>query len=179
MYTLNISPQNKRHLRYKLFFGASLILLSTFVFALKKDVEQPVKINADSVLFNKEKGLAVYEGNVSINQGSLQIQANKIEIIAPKNSIERIIATGYPVRFKQTMDDGKLASGSANKVVYHIKSKRVVLDGKANMSQDKDKFSSNHIEYSLQTGELKAGGNKQSVKKSRVNVIFYPTNKAK
>jgi len=134
-----------------------LCLLSTTAYALKDDIEKPVYINADSVLFNKAKGFAVYEGNVSIVQGTLDIRAAKIEIKAPNSEIELITATGGPVKFQQKMDDGKLAKGPA-------------------ITQNNDRFASNHIEYSINNGELKAG-NKKSGGKSRVKAVFYPSNK--
>lgn len=180
MYRLNLYQQSNKLINAssKIIISALLLVLSTSAIALKDDVEKPVHINADSVLFNKSKGLAVYEGNVSIVQGTLKIRANRIEINAPNNEIEKITANGTPVSFQQKMDDGKLAKGGANRVVYMIKTKRLFMDGNAVISQHNDKFSSNHIEYSIRTGELKAG-NKKAPGKSRVNVIFYPTNKAK
>ena len=154
------------------------LVFTSSVMALKGDVEKPVYISADSVVFNKAKGFAIYEGHVSIVQGTLEIKASKIEINAPKNEISKITATGSPVSFQQKMDDGKFAKGKANRVIYLIKDKRLFLDGNAVISQGNDKFSSNHIDYSIRNGELKAG-NKKAPGKSRVNVIFYPSNKAK
>ena len=160
-------------------------LLSASAYALKSDVTKPVYINADSVVFNKSKGFAVYEGNVSIVQGTLEIKAWRIEIKAPNNKIQLIEAKGSPVSFKQKMDDGKIAKGSAKQVRYLVEDKRLFMDGNAELSQNNDKFSSNHIEYSIRSGELKAGykpGKKPAGttrKKSRVRAIFYPSNKAK
>ena len=176
MYKLNSTLPNKINV-------ASVLLTTTLVFsssahALKDDIEKPVHINADSVLFNKTKGIGVYEGNVSIVQGSLDIRAAKIEINAPGGEIKNIIASGSPVKFQQKMDDGKLAIGQANRVVYQVANKRIVLDGNAAITQNNDKFSSNHIEYSISNGELKAGDKKASGK-SRVKAVFFPTNKSK
>jgi lipopolysaccharide export system protein LptA len=154
------------------------LLVSSSAHALRDDIEKPVHINADSVLFNKTKGLAVYEGNVSIVQGSLDIRAAKIEINAPNNEIVKISANGSPVSFQQKMDNGKLAKGKANRVTYLVKEKRLFLDGNAVISQNNDKFSSDHIEYSMSSGELKAG-NKKAPGKNRVKAIFYPSNKSK
>jgi len=153
------------------------ILLTSSSFALKEDIKKPVHIDADSVVFNKNKGFAIYEGNVSITQGSLKFNASKIEINAPKNEISKITANGSPVRFEQKMDDGKMAKGQANRIIYLVKEKRIVLDGNAVISQNNDKFSSNHIDYSTRSGELKAG-NKNTPGKSRVKAIFYPSNKS-
>ena len=49
------------------------------------------------------------------------------------------------------------------------------MNGNAKISQNNDNFSSNHIEFSIKNGELKAG-NKKDNGKSRVKAIFYPTN---
>ncbi len=179
MYRPNLNPPNNVNYcsRFLCVAAFAIFFFTLPVMALKSDIEKPVHINADSVLFNKEKGLAVYEGNVNITQGTLEIRAGKIEIKAPDNEIEKISASGKPVSFKQKMDDGKLSLGGANRIVYLIKTKHLIMDGNAYISNGKDKFSSNHIEYSLRTGELKAG-DKKAPGKSRVNVIFYPTNKA-
>ena len=158
----------------------SLTVISPDSWALTSDLKQPVKIDASSVTFNKAKGYAIYEGGVSIVQGTLKIKASKIEIFAPNNAINKIIATGSPVTFEQKMDDGKWAKGKANSVRYLIKEKKIALAGNATLTQDKDTFSSSYIQYSTKTGELKAGNakGKDANKKStgRVRAIFYPAN---
>ncbi len=154
-------------------------LLSNIALARTDDIKQPVHINADSVTFNKAKGYAIYQGNVSIQQGTLRISAAKIEIFAPNNTIQRIEASGLPVSFQQEMDDSKTAKGQANSIRYLVQSKELRLAGNAKLTQDKDTFSSAYISYAVNTGELKAGGNKSTSKKQtgRVKAIFYPTNK--
>lgn len=156
-------------------------LLAFPAHALSEDVEKPVSIESDSVVFNKEAGTAVYAGNVEIKQGTLSIKASRIEINAPDNEIQTIRATGAPVNFQQTMDGGKQAVGRAKVMQYFVTQKRLVLDGDAGLSQDRDTFTSNHIEYSTASGELKAGGQPVAAgeKPGRVRAIFYPTNKAK
>lgn len=184
MYKLNLFQLNKKISANGFFISSTslfvviTLLLSSSAYALKDDITKPVYINADSVLFNKSKGQGVYEGNVSIVQGSLDIRATKIDINAPGGEIKTITATGSPVKFKQKMDDGKLANGQANRVVYQVESKRIVLDGNASITQNNDNFKSNHIEYSISNGELKAG-NKKASGKSRVKAVFYPANKVK
>ncbi len=165
----------------KILLGTLFLGLSTQATALSSDVEKPLSIEANSVVFNKNKGTAVYAGRVEIVQGTLRIIADRIEINAPKNEIQTMKATGNPVQFKQTMDTGKQAVGQAKLMMYHVTQKRLQLSGNASLKQDKDAFTSNLIEYSTATGELKAGGNhsKQGDKSGRVKAIFYPTNKAR
>ncbi len=180
MYKPYLFLANKLRKTIRLFITSiiALFIITSPAYALKEDITKPVHINADSVLFNKAKGLAVYEGNVIIVQGTLNISASKIEITAVNNEISKLTANGSPVSFQQKMDDGKLAKGKANRVIYQVKAKRIIFDGDASISQHNDTFSSNHIEYSTRTGELKAGKKKAS-SKGRVKAVFYPTNKVK
>ncbi|PID46824.1 MAG: lipopolysaccharide transport periplasmic protein LptA [Proteobacteria bacterium] len=172
--------QNFKHLKQLLVLFA-LCSFSAPSMALREDVTKPVRINADTVVFNKAKGFAVYSGNVVIAQGSLQIKAWEITIKAPHSTIQSITAKGSPVKFQQTMDDGKVAKGKANLVRYLVGKKQLYLDGDAELTQNNDKFKSGHIEYSTRTGELKAGIARVKGKKhdprSRVSAVFYPSNK--
>ena len=98
MYKLNSYLANKHYLNV-----ASVViglLLSSSSFALKDDIEKPVYINADSVLFNKTKGQGVYEGNVSIVQGSLEMRATKIEISAPGGEIKKNYRIGFSCKLQ-------------------------------------------------------------------------------
>lgn len=155
----------------------SLLLasLTTAAYALTADVAKPVQIEADTAIFDKAAGTATYTGNVIIRQGTLEITAGNIQINAPNNEIQNIMATGTPVNLKQQMDNGKLAQGKANELQYFVKDKRLILRGNAELLQDKDRFASNTIEYSPDNGQLKAGGTGKS---GRVSATFYPTNKA-
>ena len=156
---------------------STLLLLPILSWGVKSDASQPVSIDADSVVFNKSEGKAVYQGNVSIKQGTLKIHAARIEINAPNNKIISIIAIGNPLTVEQRMDSGKLAKGKAKQMRYLVAKKRLILSGNASLSQGNDQFSSNHIEFSTLTGALKAGNNKNN--KSRVHAVFHPTNKTK
>lgn len=152
------------------------LFMPSLTWALSNDVEKPVNIEADSVLFNNEKGIANYEGHVIIVQGSLRIEAEKVNIQAPEHEIVSITATGTPVIMQQTMDDGQLVKGQGNTITYKVKGKKIVLTGNAKLEQGKDKITNNHITYLPASGELKAGGKKNS---GRVKAVFHPTNKVK
>ena len=168
---------------------ARLLLLSlsmclTPSWALQSDVEKPVEIEADSAIFDKMAGTASYNGNVLIRQGTLEIRASNIRINAPGNEIKSIIADGAPVSFKQKMDNGRTATGQAKEMKYFVADKRLTLAGNAELTQDKDRFASNFIEYLPESGQLRAGAQAASNSETRpgrsgrVSAIFYPTNKA-
>lgn len=146
--------------------------------ALSDDVEKPVNIESDTAEFNQEKGTADYVGNVIATQGSLEIVASRLNIQAPDGELKTIIAQGKPANFKQQMDDGKLANGKAYKMTYSVQEKKIVMTGQAELKLAKDVISSEHIEYFVKNGELRAGNNSTRKKGKRVKAIFHPTNKA-
>ena len=153
----------------------SLCFIPVISWGLAQDVEEPVNIEADTVMFDNEKGIADYQGNVVVIQGSLEIRADKVNIQAPEHEITLIVATGSPVKLHQKMDDGEIVQGQGNKVTYKVKNKRIILVNDAKLEQGKDIITNNYIEYLPDSGELFAGGKKGS---GRVKAIFHPTNKA-
>lgn len=158
----------------KLFAFLLMLVLPSLAWSLSEDVEKPVNIEADTVSFDNEKGVADYQGNVVIVQGSLEIHANSVNIQAPDSEIDEIVALGSPVTLKQEMDDGQLVQGEGQKMVYQVKDKRMTLTGNAKLQQGKDIITNNFIEYLPNSGELRAGGKKGS---GRVKAVFHPTNK--
>ncbi len=153
----------------------SFFLFPSIAFALASDIEKPVNIEADTVVFDNEKGTADYEGNVIIIQGSLELLADKVNIQAPEHEISSIVAFGAPVKLKQTMDDGQIIKGRGNKVSYDVKAKTMILLDDAKLEQGQDVIVNNYIKYLPGTGKLHAGGKKNS---GRVKAIFHPTNTA-
>ena len=177
-----VQPTN--YLNMTRLFVLSLMLCASSSWALQSDVEKPVEIEADSAVFDKLGGTASYSGNVLIRQGTLEIRASNIRINAPGNEIKSIIADGLPVSFKQKMDNGRAATGQAQNMKYFVADKRLTLTGNAELTQDKDRFASNFIEYLPESGQLRAGAQAASTgephqgRSGRVSAIFYPTNKA-
>ena len=177
-----VQPTN--YLKITQLFIISLTLWVSSSWALQADIEKPVEIEADSAVFDKLGGTASYSGNVLIRQGTLEIRASNIRINAPGNEIKSIIADGSPVSFKQKMDNGRAAAGQAKEMKYFVTDKRLTLTGNAELTQDKDRFASNFIEYLPETGQLRAGaqatsnGEPRQGRSGRVSAIFYPTNKA-
>ena len=77
-----------------------LMVLMLFV-GLSYGVKQiPIVIEADQLLFDSRKNIAVYSGNAKIKRGDLLIKADKIQVILSRNGdISKFIATGH-VLFK-------------------------------------------------------------------------------
>lgn len=153
--------------------GLLLACLAYNTYALDSDVEKPVEVEADSATFDRNAGTATYDGKVIIKQGTLEILADHVDILAPGNEIQHVTATGRPVNFKQDMEGGKLAEGKAREMQYFVKEKRLTLTGEAELHQDKDIMTGHFMEYLPDKGQLKAEG--KGGKSGRISAILYPS----
>lgn len=148
--------------------------------ALPGDHNQPIELEADSVDLNEKTGQAIYKGNVELNQGSIRLQAQEVRVLFADGKPAKVIATGYPVRFRQRPAEGQdYHRGQARKAEYSVHSSELIMTGSAVMSQGKNTFRSERIVYDRAKGRIKAG---QSLKdqatgnqpKERVKITLDP-----
>lgn len=155
-----------------------LTVLTTFfslqTFALETDTKQPINIESDSATRDGKKELTTYTGNVVVTQGSLKIQAKQVKIYTLKNKLQKIVATGSPVKMQQkprANEENVRASG--NKMTYSPKAKTVVLEGNATLTQEGRKLTSDRISYNLVRKFVEAKSS--STESKRVHVVIPPS----
>jgi lipopolysaccharide export system protein LptA len=142
--------------------------------AQPRDRNQPLNVKAASVAIDEKTGVAVYRGNVVLTQGSLRVEADRLEVRTDKNRrIESVIATGRPARlrgFTQSRDDELLAD--ADRVVYQAMTREIEMIGNAWARQGGDEFRAQQIHYGMDSKQLAAKGSGNA--DGRVHVIFQP-----
>ncbi len=96
----------------------ALILAAPQALALKSDTQQPVYINSDTQQVDMKSNQVIFNGDVSLKQGSINIDADKIVVTRDQKTetINKIQAFGKPAKFSQLMDDGKTISAQANEL---------------------------------------------------------------
>ena len=105
-----------------------LLLVLPVAHAIKNDVNEPIHINARTVEANEKTGVAVYRGNVLIEQGPLSIKADRVEVRTRKNITELISATGEPAKLIRQPDAGEEEmEAEADRIDYRVS------DGKLDM----------------------------------------------
>ena len=151
--------------------GLVLCVWTVSGFALATDKDQPVEIEADSVDINESKGTSIYQGDVEINQGSMQLKADTVTVFYEDRKPQKLVATGKPVRFKQLPDNAEqYVTGKGNKLVYNINSEELILTENAELLQGKDSFKSDRIVYDRVKARLKAGSAAQGNQRVRVSI---------
>ena len=127
------------------------------------DSQKPVQIISDKVSFDHKQGLAVYEGNVQVHQGSRHLTANKLTIHRDTNNrIEVMVATGSPATFKAQQPTSKgSGSGVARTIKYYPQLDRVDLIERAELTQNGDTITGPTLSYNFVTEVLQGKSSKQ------------------
>ncbi|MCK5665301.1 MAG: lipopolysaccharide transport periplasmic protein LptA [Thiotrichaceae bacterium] len=165
---------------HKLLF---LLLLSTNVFALSTDREQPIRIEADSAKLDNIKMRVVYQGNVIITQGTIRLTAEQVILnYTKKQEIDKVIALGKPAYFQQRLDSGEDIKAQAKEMEYDAQKNTLYLKKNAELTKGKNgqkTYTSNapRIMYDTQRGIIKADKGKEN--EGRIIMTFKPQPKNK
>lgn len=164
----------------KLYSIFLLLLAPPSVFAIDSDREKPIQIQADSAELNESKGIAVYDGNVILEQGSLVIHSRTLTVFTQNKKVSRVLATGAPATYQQKLEEDKPeVKAQANVIEYHPKSNTLVLTEGAFLTQGENQFEGQRIEYDINQQILSAVGNTKSSDsqkpKQRVKMILPPS----
>lgn len=154
----------------------SVILLALCVspplFALSTDRDKPINIEADKLEIDESRHISIYRGNVHMQQGSLQIDADSITLhFDQRNELQLLEIKGAPARFQQLNDQQQQLSGSALEINYHQAESLMELLGDARFQSDKDSIESEHIRINTSTNALEAG---DADGKGRVRMLIQP-----
>ncbi len=145
------------------------------LWALDRDREQPVAIEADSLAIDDKQGISTYHGNVRVTQGSIEIIAETVTVRSPRRELKEVVSLGKPASFRQLLegDDGEVRATAATIAIYPDDN-RVVLTGDAHLWRGKNEFSGNRIEYDSARDIVRA--NAAASGDQRVKVIIQPQN---
>jgi lipopolysaccharide export system protein LptA len=130
--------------------------------AARNDNDEPIRINARSVEANEKTGVAVYRGNVVVEQGRLTIKADRVEIRTRNNQTELIQATGAPVHLRQQPDAGtEEIQAEARRIDYRVSTRALDMIGEVSLRSGKDLFTGSSLHYDLDAKSLTAAGDDQ------------------
>jgi lipopolysaccharide export system protein LptA len=137
--------------------AALLQLGGTPALAATADADQPIHIRADRAELDERRGLAIYRGNVQMEQGSLRVTADTMTIEIADEEVVRITAEGRRAHYQQRFkDDAPVVQADAESIVYHTRDERVELRGNARLMQEPNEFSGELINYDMRAGKVDA-----------------------
>lgn len=149
---------------------------SAAVLALPDDRFKDLSISADSAELDDQNGTTTYAGSVIVEQGSMQIRAERVVIYGRKDTYSRVVAIGKPARLSQVPKAGQEpVTARAGRMEYQITSETLILLDNAAFSQEGTSLSGNRIEYDVKRAVVKAGGKSDAQgDDKRVRMVIPP-----
>lgn len=142
-------------------------------YALRSDRDQPIDIQADRVEIKEKEEISEYIGNVHLQQGSLDIKADRVTVYLSNGKLIKILIIGSPAVFQQKPENNKdIVRSSAMHMEYFASKEHLVLKTNATVVQGDNHFSGDFIEYDTLNSTVKA--NKEKGSESRVHAIIKP-----
>ncbi len=161
--------------RFVVFVTAALLSFCAPVLAERADRDKPVQIEADTVRMDDLQKIAVYEGRVILTQGTLRVQADRVEVRQDAEGFLTGTALGKPVHFRQRLDGrGDWVDAWANRVEYDARKEQVRLIGDALLKKGEEELRGDLITYDARNELYQASGGLPGQKPGRVRAVIMP-----
>lgn len=155
-----------------------LISVNSLSYALESDADQPVHIDSNTASYNDKTGTSIYTGNVVTTQGSLRINSDKLVVYLKNGSVDKMVFTGKPAKFKQLPGEGKdEIRGQGLTGEYYPEKNKLILIEEAVVTQGGSRSASRLIVYDSKNALIKAGEKTSDSK--RVHSVFKAKSKKK
>ncbi len=157
----------------KLCLTAAAVLTAGAALSRSDDYSQPINVVSAEQLADLKANKIIFSGDVVATQGSMEINADKIEVTrSADGKLKSIVAYGKPVTFQQILDNGKPIHTRSSTLSYLPENSLVVLSGKATIWQDESSMTGERIEYNIKTQRMRA--NNAASQGGRVSSTFVP-----
>ena len=119
--------------------------------AEQSDSTKPTQIEANRMHADDARRMNIFEGNVVVTRGTLNIRADRIVVRQDKDGNQYATATGNPVRFRQRQDakppetEGVWLEGEAKRIELDDKAGKIELFESARVNRGGDEVTGNYI----------------------------------
>jgi len=130
-------------------------LCTPLVFAESADRDKPVNLEADKITVDDKNKVHVFEGRVTLTQGSLTIRADKLVVTQDADGFQRGVATAAAnglVRFRQKRDGkDEHVEGEAERIEHDSKGEKTEFFNRAIVKSGSDEVRGQYIRYDGKT----------------------------
>jgi lipopolysaccharide export system protein LptA len=153
-----------------------LLLLPAQLWALANDRDQPIEVEADSLELGESENISIYQGNVKLVQGSLEISADRLVIhFNDNNDLTLMEMIGAPATLRQLDDERQEMRGQATQINYLETESVLELLGQARFIHGGDIIESDKIRINTENNAIQAGSSEPD---QRVKMLIQPRKKA-
>jgi lipopolysaccharide export system protein LptA len=126
-------------------------LIAAPAFAEQADSTKPTRIEANRMSADDARRMNVFEGNVVVTRGTLNIRADRLVVRQDAEGFQYATATGNPVRFRQRQDpkppetEGVWLEGEAKRIELDEKAGKIELYEQARVNRGGDEVAGAYI----------------------------------
>ncbi len=125
--------------------------------AEQADRSKPVNIEANSVQMDDLHKTSLYEGDVILTQGTLQVHADRVAVKQDAAGFNQATAWGNPVYFRQKQDNSdEYLEGWANRLDMDNAKNTVLMTGNARLKKGADEMHASSMLYNTATQQFSA-----------------------
>jgi len=167
--------------------AALLVLLAIPAYAEKADSEKPINLEADRISLDDIKKVQIFEGNVVLTQGTMQIRTSKLVVTQDADGFQKGVATGGAdglARFRQKLEGkDEYMEGEGERIEHDARSEVTQFFVRAWVKNGQDEVKGHYISYNSLTENYLvtngAGDTKTATgaAQARVRAIIQPKGK--
>ena len=163
-----------------MFINRLLILLMAFVtslvLALPEDANQPIEIEALSVIVDETTGFNEFSGNAVVRQGSLLLSAELIQVQTDNEEVVSMIAKGsleQPARYTQSQENQeRFIKATATQITYDVDGGMIFLVGNARLVQGFDSFSGETLDYDIDNDKVIVKSSEDGTERVKFKIVL-------
>jgi lipopolysaccharide export system protein LptA len=158
----------------------ALLLLTPALRAEQADRDKPVNIEADRMSVDDKKKESLFDGNVTMTQGTLVLRADRVLVRQDVDGFNYAVAWGRQAYFKQKRDGvDEYVEGWSDRMEYDGKKEKVQLFTNARVTKGVDEVRGDYISYDAATEFYQVlGGGRQAASNAnpqgRVRAVIQP-----
>ena len=166
---------------------ALLAALAMPAHAEKADREKPINLEADRISIDDIKKQQIFEGNVILTQGTMQIRTNRLVVTQDADGFQKGVATGGVnglARFKQKREGSDdYVEGEGERIEHDAREEKTEFFIRAWVKSGLDEVKGQYISYDALTEKYvvtNGAGQTKSAKgeaQARVRAIIQPKGK--
>lgn len=152
--------------------------------AERADRDKPVHLEADRVTIDDSRQIAVFEGNVVLTQGTLQIRGDRMQVRQDQDGFRQGTTWGSPAHFRQKREGfDEYIEGWAERIEYDGRAESVQMFSGAQLKRGQDEVRGNYISYDAKSEFFKVTGSGPEAvangSDGRVRAVIQPKSKEK
>lgn len=142
--------------------------------ALEGDIDQPIEVEAESVMVDESTGFNEFIGGAEVRQGSLLITAELIQVQTNDDGVENMLAKGTestPAKYTQNRaNQDRFIEATATLITYDVTKGLIYLKGDANLLQGFDSYSGDKLKYDINNDKVILEGSEDGTKRVKFKI---------